>query len=249
LFCYTNYELNAYSTYATHRNETFLFSLPKELTTKEHLNNERLENLKICKEILNLLKEGGLNFTLKTPEYKDLLSFLANEGSTDLALYLILNNDMLSAADLETIIAHVRLHAKDKENDPAALRFIDELAERHLATLTQIGVTITDQEKAFRQDILNYLKKQWLTHKNKSVVKLLRQFALIQRYLTPLATPEIAHKIAQYAIADFQDQKLDYLPSHEKVQELLAQKTLEHASLDTRTMRRIIAGITKLFKP
>ena len=216
-------ELNSYSTYATHSNQCS-YSLPNEQTTKEYVDNNRIQALASYRAVLDALKKSGLDFTFKTHDYKELLGFLTNEGTTDLAQYLILHNGLLSAPDLETIIAHAQAHY----DDPTALSFIDNLADTFMKLMGDDAATITDQQKAVIKDILGYLKQQWRKHKNKSIVKLLRRFTTIQRLFNSRTTPEIAHKIAQYDIADFQDTKLDYLPSYDKVQELIAQKMLEH---------------------
>ena len=186
-----------------------------EQTTKEYVDNNRMQAVSNCREVLDALKKSGLDFTLKTHDYKKLLGLLANEGSTDLAQYLILHNGLLSAPNLETTITNARAHS----DDPTATKFIDEFIKY-----------LPDQEKVVQQDVIAYLKQQWLAHKNKSVVKLLRRFATTQRLFNSRTTPEIAHKIAQYDSTSFQDTKFAYLPSYEKIQEFIVQKKLESAS-------------------
>lgn len=180
---------------------------------KEHYNCRDTQDLTFYANIMHMLKSKGLD--LKTAPYKKHLTILANAGNTGFTKHLVLNNDSLSLSDLEEILTQCK-------NNQVALEKTESVI-----------CDGTDQEKAVNQATTEHVLHQWHTHKNKSVVKLLRRLIIITRLFNTLAPKEIAYKIAQYDSADFQDKKLALLPSYEQVREFIQQKKLEYAHFNT----------------
>ena len=212
---FKHYDITMYSIYAIHLDYTDSFTTPvsNEQATRAYLENKRAQDLMFYITTLDTLKNKGLTSTLKYAPYKQLLTHLANQGSTDFVKYLVLNNSSSTYHDLETIITSSRAYTTDQK----ALETIEQMSDSASAH--------TDQEKTIKQETINYLQHQWLAHKNKSVVKLLRRLATIARLFATLVPKELAYTIAQHDIADFQDQKLALLPSYDQVREFIAQRT------------------------
>jgi len=165
---------------------------------------------------LSLLEKHGLDLHLKQPDYRSLIQALARKGCTELVRYLVLKTNL---PDLHTI-QEALASSREQTQDEQASEFI------HNTMVNLIPLEYPEPERTIKHALADFLLEHWIKHKNKSVVKLLREFVTIQRLFNSRTTPEIAHKIAQYAIADFQDNTLALLPNYTNVQEFIAQKNV-----------------------